>query len=75
MVEEVMGYLRPLSGHIILDCTVGNGGHASKIVNCIGSGGLLLGIDKDMDILQIAKQKSYKGRGKIQALPVELYRL
>ena len=66
MVEEVMGYLRPLSGQIILDCTVGNGGHASKIVNSIGSGGLLLGIDKDRDILQIAKQNLTKTGGRFK---------
>ena len=63
MVEEVMGYLQPLSGQIFLDCTVGNGGHASKIMNCIGSGGLLIGIDKDREILQIAKQNLAKVGG------------
>jgi len=63
MVEEVMGYLQPLSGQIVLDCTVGNGGHASKIMNCIGSGGLLIGIDKDREILQIAKQNLAKVGG------------
>lgn len=60
MVEEVMGYLRPLSGQTILDCTVGNGGHASKIMKCIGPGGLLIGVDKDREILQIAKQNLTK---------------
>ncbi len=69
MVEEVMGYLQPLSGQIVLDCTVGNGGHASKIMNCIGSGGLLIGIDKDREILQIAKQNLAKVGGFFKLYP------
>lgn len=56
MVEEVLDYLCPQPGQIILDGTVGNGGHASRIMNKISPDGLLIGIDKDMEILQIAKQ-------------------
>lgn len=56
MVKEVLDYLHPQSGQIILDCTVGNGGHASSIMNKISPDGLLIGMDKDMEILQIAKQ-------------------
>lgn len=56
MVEEVLDYLCPHPGQIILDGTVGNGGHASKIMNGISPNGLLIGIDKDEEILQMAKQ-------------------
>ncbi|GAN34950.1 MAG: 16S rRNA (cytosine(1402)-N(4))-methyltransferase RsmH [Candidatus Brocadia sp. AMX2] len=56
MVEEVLDYLCPQPGQIILDGTVGNGGHASRIMNKISPGGLLIGMDKDREILQIAKQ-------------------
>ena len=57
MVEEVLEYLHPQPGHVILDCTVGNGGHASKIMEKIKPKGFLIGVDKDMEILQIAKQR------------------
>lgn len=56
MVDEVLDYLHPQPGHIILDCTVGNGGHASRIMSRISPNGLFIGIDKDMEILQTAKQ-------------------
>ncbi|OHB47432.1 MAG: 16S rRNA (cytosine(1402)-N(4))-methyltransferase [Planctomycetes bacterium GWF2_39_10] len=56
MVEEVLDYLNPQTGQVIIDCTVGGGGHASKIMSKIKPNGLLIGIDKDMEILQIAKQ-------------------
>ncbi len=56
MVEEVLDYLNLQSGQIILDCTVGSGGHTSKIMNRIKPSGFLIGIDKDLEILQMAKQ-------------------
>ena len=56
MVEEVLYYLQLRQGYTIIDCTVGSGGHATKIIDKIKSDGLLIGIDKDMEILQIAKQ-------------------
>ncbi len=56
MVEEVLHYLYPQPGQIILDCTVGSGGHAEKIWEKIKPNGFLIGIDKDLEILEIAKQ-------------------
>ncbi len=56
MVEEVLYYLQPQPGQIILDCTVGSGGHAEKIMDKIKPNGLLIGIDKDLEVLQIAKR-------------------
>lgn len=63
MVEEVLEYLHLQSGQIILDCTVGSGGHASKIISKIKPNGLLIGIDKDIEILQMAKQHLSKTEG------------
>ena len=54
MVEEVVNYLHLQSGQRILDCTVGAGGHAIKIMDKINPGGILIGIDKDAEILDIA---------------------
>lgn len=57
MVKEVLEYLQPQPGKIMLDGTVGNGGHACRIINNINPDGLLIGIDKDAEILEIAKQR------------------
>ncbi|MDR4508819.1 MAG: 16S rRNA (cytosine(1402)-N(4))-methyltransferase RsmH [Candidatus Brocadiaceae bacterium] len=56
MVREVLDILCLHAGQIILDCTVGSGGHANKILCQINPGGLLIGIDRDSEILHEAKQ-------------------
>lgn len=56
MIEEVLNYLCLKPGQIILDGTVGSGGHASKIIEKVQPNGLLIGIDKDLQILYIAKE-------------------
>src|SRR3990172_5951987 len=66
LVEEALNYLLPQAGNIILDCTVGGGGHAIKILDKIKPEGLLIGIDKDMEILQITKQYLSKTAGRFR---------
>ncbi|MBI2469869.1 MAG: 16S rRNA (cytosine(1402)-N(4))-methyltransferase RsmH [Planctomycetes bacterium] len=66
MVDEVIDYLHPQPGQIVLDCTVGGGGHAIKILDNIKPEGLLIGIDKDMEILQTTKQSLSKTAGKFK---------
>ncbi|TLD42599.1 MAG: rRNA small subunit methyltransferase H [Candidatus Jettenia ecosi] len=56
MVEEALNYLCLKPGQIILDGTVGSGGHASKIIERVHPNGLFIGIDKDLQILYIAKE-------------------
>src|SRR3989339_950449 len=66
MVDEALDYLNLQSGQTILDCTVGGGGHAIKILDKIKPDGFLIGIDKDMEILQTAKQSLSKTTGKFK---------
>ena len=47
MVEETLRCLRPASGDIAVDCTLGGGGHALAILERILPGGRLLGLDTD----------------------------
>ncbi|MCP5005695.1 MAG: 16S rRNA (cytosine(1402)-N(4))-methyltransferase RsmH [Planctomycetes bacterium] len=56
MLEEVMSFLEPGKGDIVVDATIGAGGHSREILKCLGSDGLLIGIDKDAEILKIARQ-------------------
>ena len=47
MVGEVIECLRPETGDVAVDCTLGGGGHARAILEQIWPGGRLIGIDAD----------------------------
>jgi 16S rRNA (cytosine1402-N4)-methyltransferase len=47
MLGEVLGCLRPRAGEFAVDCTLGGGGHARAILERIGPGGRLVGLDVD----------------------------
>ncbi len=47
MVAEVIESLRPETGDVAVDCTLGGGGHARAILEQIWPGGRLIGIDAD----------------------------
>ncbi len=56
MLEEVMAYLQPKDNGVFIDGTLGMGGHAKAILEKLGSGGRLIGFDKDMQALSIARK-------------------
>jgi len=47
MVGEILEVLRPQTGELAVDCTLGHGGHAQAILERIGPDGHLLGLDVD----------------------------
>lgn len=47
MMEEVLRCLRPCAGEVAVDCTLGGGGHAQAILECLRPGGRLIGLDVD----------------------------
>jgi 16S rRNA (cytosine1402-N4)-methyltransferase len=47
LLDEVMRVLAPRPGDIAIDCTLGYGGHASRLLAAIQPGGKLLAIDVD----------------------------
>jgi len=57
MAREVLEVLAPARGEKFLDLTVGAGGHAFEIASRLGPGGMLVGVDLDEEILEIAKQR------------------
>ena len=63
LVNEVLEFLKPEKGKIILDATVGSGGHTEEILKNITPAGQLIGIDCDKKILKIAQQRlsNFKG--------------
>lgn len=45
---------------VYVDCTVGGGGHAEKIVSQLSEDGLLIAFDQDIDALEAARSKLHK---------------
>lgn len=54
MLREVVQHLELLPGMVVVDGTVGAGGHSRAILEQIGSSGRLIGLDRDAKMLQIA---------------------
>ena len=57
LLKEVITYLKLRNGDVILDATVGCGGHAAAIIEHIKPDGLLIGIDRDKESLKYAQKK------------------
>ncbi|MBU1727205.1 MAG: 16S rRNA (cytosine(1402)-N(4))-methyltransferase RsmH [Candidatus Omnitrophica bacterium] len=57
MVKEVLGYLDLKPGKLIVDATIGTGGHSIEILSRIAPGGRLIGIDRDAESLGVAKER------------------
>ncbi len=64
MVAEVLAWLEPRPGAIIVDATLGGGGHARAIAQRLVPGGRLVGIDRD-------PQAVARARLLLQGLPAE----
>lgn len=60
MLEEVLSYLEPAEGKVIVDGTLGGAGHSSEILKKLGNEGLLIGIDQDQDALKFAGSRLEK---------------
>jgi 16S rRNA (cytosine1402-N4)-methyltransferase len=58
LVDEVASWLVPLAGAdaIIVDGTVGGGGHAVALASRLGAGGRLIGLDRDPAMLALAEE-------------------
>ena len=57
MVDPVLQFLEPAAGKIVLDCTLGRGGHAAAIIPRLAPGGRYIGLDLDPSNIQAARQK------------------
>lgn len=62
LAKEAIEGLRITPGSVIVDGTVGGGGHSRMICELVGEGGALLGIDLDLDALG-------RGREAVAGLP------
>jgi 16S rRNA (cytosine1402-N4)-methyltransferase len=62
---EVLEALSPQSGQVLVDATVGAGGHARLLAERLGPAGRLIGLDRDPAMLELA-------RPRLEGLPVTL---
>jgi 16S rRNA (cytosine1402-N4)-methyltransferase len=62
---EVLHRLDPTPGQVIVDCTVGGGGHTRLIAERVGPTGRVIGLDQDESMLALA-------RANLAGLPVTL---
>ncbi len=62
MLKEILSGLSINPDGIYLDCTIGGAGHSKEIIKKLSSKGLLIGIDKDQDAINVCKErlKDYK---------------
>jgi 16S rRNA (cytosine1402-N4)-methyltransferase len=57
LVGEVVLSLRPQAYAVYVDATLGEGGHAEALLRATAPSGRLIGIDRDAEVLQIARQR------------------
>lgn len=63
MLEEVMGSLNLKKGSVVVDGTIGGGGHSREILKRVLPGGRLIGIDADAEAVKLAAEslKDFNG--------------
>jgi 16S rRNA (cytosine1402-N4)-methyltransferase len=57
MLKESLRLLDPQPGETIVDGTLGAGGHSRAILAALGAAGRLIGVDRDPQMAQIAREK------------------
>jgi len=57
MLEEAIDYLNLAEGKVIVDATVGTGGHSIEIASRIGAKGKLIALDRDQESLRVAEER------------------
>ncbi len=56
LLKEVVDYLNCRPDKVYVDCTIGEGGHAKAILEAMGSRSKLIGIDKDEEAIERARE-------------------
>ena len=64
LLKETIDFLQLKPGMNVIDCTLGDAGHAEAILEKTGPNGKLLGIDADAESLLRAKQNLYRFEGR-----------
>ena len=57
MADEALRLLDPKPGETIVDGTLGTGGHSKLILHALDGAGILLGLDRDPNMVEIARRE------------------
>lgn len=57
LLGEVVEFLAPGEGKVLVDCTVGRGGHSLALAQRLGKAGALIGLDVDPRNLEFARDR------------------
>ena len=68
MLNEAVDALKVQPHGIYLDCTLGGGGHSLKIGEQLDADGILIGIDRDEDAINAAREKISGLRCKVEII-------
>lgn len=55
--QEVLNGFSPKKDAVIVDCTLGSGGHAIKLIETLGKEGVYIGIDQDPTALEASQKR------------------
>jgi 16S rRNA (cytosine1402-N4)-methyltransferase len=64
--ERIVHWLNPRSGRTYVDCTLGLGGLAAKILEHSSPDGILIGIDQDERAVSVARENLDRYRGRVR---------
>ena len=65
LAEEILEWLAPAPGRVIVDGTLGGGGHTRLLAQRVEPGGLVIGLDRDLGAVERAADE-------LRGLPVQL---
>ncbi|MCP4653153.1 MAG: 16S rRNA (cytosine(1402)-N(4))-methyltransferase RsmH [Candidatus Omnitrophica bacterium] len=75
MYREVLDLLEIKNKKLVVDCTVGTGAHAYKMLEVMDKDGALIGIDKDEESLAVAKQRLIPFEGRFTLIKSDFFDL
>ncbi|WP_435021090.1 16S rRNA (cytosine(1402)-N(4))-methyltransferase RsmH [Tundrisphaera sp. TA3] len=67
LLDEVVHWLAPAEGSVIVDGTAGAGGHSAALADRVGESGLVIALDRDPEMLELAARA-------VEGKPVTLVR-
>lgn len=75
MVTQVIEYLKPHSGGVYLDGTMGGGGHSKAILEASSPDGILIALDRDEDAISAGRENLSAYGGRVNILKAEFSRI
>lgn len=68
LMEQTLNLLAPQPGEVVVDCTIGRGGHSLALSRAVQPGGTVIGFDLDQGNLDFAQQRIAEAGGELRAI-------